>query len=47
MLDNLIKTIPPVTRSILFVLVLGVMLSYARVINRYDMYFSLDRILKG
>ena len=41
MLDNLIKTIPPVTRSILFLLFIGMLLTYTQVLNRYDMYFSL------
>ncbi len=47
MFDNLIKTIPPVTRTIMFVLLIGMILTYTGYLNRYDMYFSVDKILKG
>lgn len=47
MLDNLIKTIPPVTRSILFLLLGGMILTYTGYLNRYDMYFSVAKILQG
>lgn len=47
MLDNLIKTIPPVTRSILFVVLIGMVLIYTGYLNPYDMYFSVPKILQG
>lgn len=47
MLDNLIKTIPPVTRTILFILLIGMILTYAGYLNRYDMYFSVSKIMQG
>jgi hypothetical protein len=47
MLDNLIKTIPPVTRGIFIIKLLGLIVIHAGLLNRYDMYFSVSKILQG
>lgn len=47
MLDNLIKAIPPVTRTITLLRVIGVILIYTKVINEFDIYFNTSKILQG
>lgn len=47
MLTNLLKTVPPVTRTIMFILLFGMILAYTGYLNRYDMYFSVQKILHG
>ncbi len=47
MLDNFIKTIPPVTRSILLIVAIGMIMIYTGYLNPYDMYFSVPKILQG
>jgi hypothetical protein len=47
MFDNLIKTIPPITRTLLLITLIGMILNYTGYINRYDMYFSISKILQG
>lgn len=47
MLENLIKSIPPVTRTIVFLLIVGMILRETGYLNRYDLYFSSSKILAG
>jgi hypothetical protein len=47
MLENLIKTIPPVTRGIFIIKLLGFLLIHTGLLNPYDMYFSVGKILHG
>lgn len=47
MLDNLIKTIPPITRTTMFILALGMILKYTGYLDHYDMYFSVQKIFQG
>lgn len=45
MLDNLLKSIPPITRIQILIFAVVGGLVYSNVLSRYDLYFNIEKIV--